>query len=121
MSEMANVERQSMEVDLVCVGFGPATGGFLTTLSRAMQDPETQPFLVSKAVPGMPLQVVCYERADDIGFGVSGVVTRARGIRASFPDLEPGESLPEGPRRREPASQGRERPRCRHGEPEAAR
>ncbi len=91
MSEMANVERQSMDVDIVCVGFGPATGGFLTTLSRAMQDPETQPFLMSKAMPGMPLQVVCYERADDIGFGVSGVVTRARGIRASFPDLEPGE------------------------------
>ena len=38
----------------------------------------------------MPLQVICYERADDIGFGVSGVVTRARGIRASFPDLDPG-------------------------------
>jgi electron-transferring-flavoprotein dehydrogenase len=91
MSEMANIERQSMEVDIVCVGFGPATGGFLTTLSRAMQDPETLPFLMSKAMPGMPLQVVCYERADDIGFGVSGVVTRARGIRSSFPDLEPGE------------------------------
>ena len=25
---------------------------------------------------------------DDIGFGVSGVVTRARGIKASFPDLD---------------------------------
>jgi electron-transferring-flavoprotein dehydrogenase len=34
-------------------------------------------------------QVICYERADDIGFGVSGVVTRARGIKASFPDLDP--------------------------------
>ena len=31
----------------------------------------------------MPPQVICYERADDIGFGVSGVVTRARGIRAA--------------------------------------
>ncbi len=90
MSETA-IERQSMEVDIVCVGFGPATGGFLTTLSRALQDPETQPFMMSKAMPGMPLQVVCYERADDIGFGVSGVVTRARGIKASFPDLEPSE------------------------------
>jgi electron-transferring-flavoprotein dehydrogenase len=90
MSETA-IERQSMDVDIVCVGFGPATGGFLTTLSRALQDPETQPFMMSKAMPGMPLQVVCYERADDIGFGVSGVVTRARGIKASFPDLEPSE------------------------------
>ena len=42
-------------------------------------------------MPGMPLQVICYERADDIGFGVSGVVTRARGIRASFPDLNPAD------------------------------
>ncbi len=83
--------RQSMEVDIVCVGFGPATGGFMTTLSRALQDPEAQPYLQSRAMPGMPLQIVCYERADDIGFGVSGVVTRARGLRDSFPDLEPDE------------------------------
>ncbi len=90
MSE-ATIERQSMEVDIVCVGFGPATGGFLTTLSRALQDPDKQGYLQSRVMPGMPLQVVCYERADDIGFGVSGVVTRARGLRESFPDLEPGE------------------------------
>ncbi|KPK65961.1 MAG: 4Fe-4S ferredoxin [Gemmatimonas sp. SG8_38_2] len=88
---MTNAERQNMEVDIVCVGFGPATGGFLTTLSRAMQDPQTQPLLMSRAVPGMPLQVVCYERSADIGFGVSGVVTRARGIRQSFPDLDPSQ------------------------------
>lgn len=31
-SEMALVDRQSIQVDIVCVGFGPATGGFLTTL-----------------------------------------------------------------------------------------
>ena len=43
------------------------------------------PLLESSVMPGLPLQVVCYERADDIGFGVSGVVTRARSIRASFP------------------------------------
>ena len=35
--------------------------------------------------------MICYERADDIGFGVSGVVTRARGIRASFPDFNPSD------------------------------
>jgi electron-transferring-flavoprotein dehydrogenase len=35
--------------------------------------------------------VACYERADDIGFGVSGVVTRARGIRATLPDLKPSQ------------------------------
>ena len=82
------VERQTMEVDVVCVGFGPAMGGFLTTLSRELVNPDGSPRFESKAAPGLPLQVLCYERADDIGFGVSGVVTKARGIRASFPDLD---------------------------------
>jgi len=78
-------ERQSMEIDIACVGFGPAMGGFLTTLSRGLS--EAQGF-ESAVSPGMPPQVVCYERADGLGFGVSGVVTQARGIRASFPDLD---------------------------------
>ncbi len=82
-------ERQSMDVDVVCVGFGPAVGGFLTTLSRALLKEDGSPAIESTAMPGMPLQALCFERADDIGFGVSGVVTRARGIRASFPDLDP--------------------------------
>lgn len=77
-------ERQTMEVDIVCVGFGPATAGFLATLGKTTD-------LESAACPGMPLQVLCYERADDVGFGVSGVVTRARGIRATLPDLNPAE------------------------------
>ena len=32
----AIVERQQMAVDIACVGFGPAAGGFLTTLSRKL-------------------------------------------------------------------------------------
>ena len=83
------VERQTMEVDIACVGFGPAMGGFLTTLSRALVDENGMPLLESGVMPGMPLQVLCYERADDISFGVSGVVTRARSIRSSFPELDP--------------------------------
>ena len=78
-----------MDVDIVCVGFGPATGGFLTTLARGLMNPDGTPKVESAVMPGAPPQVICYERADDIGFGVSGVVTRARGIRASFPDLDP--------------------------------
>ncbi len=81
----SDVQRQGMEVDLVCVGFGPAAGGFLSTLSRGMEG------LESRVMPGLPPQVLCYERADDIAFGVSGVVTRARGIRSSFPDLDPAQ------------------------------
>ncbi len=80
-----------MEVDIVCVGFGPATGGFLTTLSRRLLNEDGSPAIESRTMPGLPPQVICYERADDIGFGVSGVVTRARGIRQSFPALDPNE------------------------------
>ena len=69
-------ERDSMEVDIVCVGFGPATAGFLTTLSKGMVE------------AGLMLNVLAYERADDIGFGVSGVVTRARGIRETLPGID---------------------------------
>src|SRR4051812_11476407 len=70
-------QRDSMEVDIVCVGFGPATAGFLTALSKGM------------AESGIMLNVLAYERADDIGFGVSGVVTRGRGIRETLPHLDP--------------------------------
>lgn len=77
-------ERQTIDVDIACVGFGPATAGFLMTLSGATVGSP----LESKAMPGMPLQVVCYERADDISFGVSGVVTRGRSIRETIPDFD---------------------------------
>ena len=80
-----------MDVDIACVGFGPAMGGFLTTLSRKLLNDDGTPAIESGTMPGLPLQVICYERADDIGFGVSGVVTRARGIRASFPGLDPAQ------------------------------
>ncbi|MHC4899820.1 MAG: 4Fe-4S binding protein [Planctomycetota bacterium] len=89
----AAVDRPSVEVDIACVGFGPAMGGFLTTLSPALGevDGDGQPVLSSRAMPGMPLQVICYERADDLAFGVSGVVTRARALRATFQDLDPAQ------------------------------
>lgn len=83
----AQIDRQTMEVDIACAGFGPAMGGFLTTLTQAWKENPADPAFESRVMPGMPLQVVCYERADDIAAGVSGVVTRARGIRSSFPDL----------------------------------
>jgi len=86
---VAETERQTMEVDIACAGFGPAMGGFLTSLTQQWSANPNDPAFASKAVPGMPLQVICYERADDISAGVSGVVTRARGIRASLPELNP--------------------------------
>lgn len=82
-------ERPRMEVDIACAGFGPATGGFLTTLNQAWKQNPADPIFESRVMPGMPLQVLCYERADDLASGVSGAVTRAQGIRASFPDLDP--------------------------------
>jgi electron-transferring-flavoprotein dehydrogenase len=85
------MERQVMETDIVCVGFGPAMGGFLTTLARGIVNDDGSPVMESELMPGMPPQVICYERADDLGVGVSGVVSKARGIRASFPDMKPSD------------------------------
>ncbi len=85
----ADVERQQIVVDIACVGFGPAMGGFLTTLSRKLLNEDGSPRVESESMPGAPLQVICYERADGLGFGVSGVVTRASGIRESFPGIDP--------------------------------
>jgi electron-transferring-flavoprotein dehydrogenase len=82
------IERQRMDADIVCVGFGPATAGFLATLSKQLVNADGTPAVESAVMPGMPPQVLCYERADDIGFGVSGIVTRARALRASFPEIE---------------------------------
>src|SRR5690348_336381 len=59
------VDRQSLEVDIACVGFGPAMGGFLTRLNRAWIENPTDPAFESKVAEGLPLQVLCYERADD--------------------------------------------------------
>ena len=77
-----------MDADIVCVGFGPATAGFLTTLSKQLVNADGTPVVESTVMPGMPPQVLCYERADDIGFGVSGIVTRARALRESFPEIK---------------------------------
>ena len=77
-----------MDADIVCVGFGPASAGFLTTLSKQLVNSDGTPAVESAVMPGMPPQVLCYERADDIGFGVSGIVTRARALKASFPEIK---------------------------------
>jgi electron-transferring-flavoprotein dehydrogenase len=90
-TETPEIDRQSMEVDIACAGFGPATGGFLSTLTKAWTENPADPAFESRVTPGMPLQVLCYERADDISSGVSGVVTRAQAIRSSFPNLNPAE------------------------------
>ena len=82
------VERQQMSVDIAGVGLGPAMGGFLTTLSRQLLNDDGTPRFESTVSPGLPVQVICYERADGLGFGVSGAVTRARGISASFPGID---------------------------------
>ena len=87
-NNLQEIERQQITVDIACVGFGPAMGGFLTTLSRSLLNPDGSVRLESATSPGLPLQVICYERADGLGFGVSGAVTRARGIRGSFPGVD---------------------------------
>jgi electron-transferring-flavoprotein dehydrogenase len=42
LNEVA-VERQTMEVDIACAGFGPAVGGFLTTLTQAWSENPSDP------------------------------------------------------------------------------
>jgi len=62
----AEVAREKMEVDIACVGFGPAMGGFLTTLTRAWTENPGDPAFESKVTPGIPLQVLCcswYQRS----------------------------------------------------------
>jgi electron-transferring-flavoprotein dehydrogenase len=76
--------RNAMETDIVCVGFGPGTAGFLYALSQGLVEENAK----ADGDGGKPLpQVICYERADDLSFGVSGVVSRAKGIRRSIPNI----------------------------------
>jgi electron-transferring-flavoprotein dehydrogenase len=90
-TETPQIDRQTMEVDIACAGFGPAMGGFLSTLTKAWNENPADPAFESRVTPGMPLQILCYERADEISAGVSGVVTRGQAIRSSFPALDPAE------------------------------
>lgn len=85
---LAHTERQHMSVDIAGVGCGPAMAGFLHTLSRNLLNEDGSPRFESNVAHGMPLQVICYERADGLGFGISGAVTKARGISASFPETD---------------------------------
>jgi electron-transferring-flavoprotein dehydrogenase len=87
-AETPVAERPRMDADIVCVGFGPAIGGFLSTLSQRLVKADGTPAIESAVSPGLPPQVLCYERADDIGFGVSGIVTKARALRGSIPGIE---------------------------------
>lgn len=82
------VERQKLNADIVCVGFGPAMGGFLSALNKRMLKEDGLPAFESKVSPGMPPQVICYERADDTSSGVSGVASDAISIRQSIPSEE---------------------------------
>lgn len=90
------MDREEMQTDIAVVGFGPAAAGFLTTIGPelAKTKEDGTPLYESKAMPGCPLQVVCYERADDPGFGVSGIVTKAEAIRASFPGVDLTQEIP---------------------------
>lgn len=90
------MDRQEMSADIVVTGFGPAAAGFLATIGpelAKLKDDGT-PLYESKVMPGCPLQVMCYERADDPGFGVSGVVTKATAIRRTFPGVDLTQEIP---------------------------
>ena len=52
------MERQSMAVDIACVGFGPAMGGFLTTLSRGLVREDGTPAVESAVAPGLGVLIL---------------------------------------------------------------
>ena len=58
------IERQSIEADIACVGFGPAMGGFLTTLTRAWNENPADP---------------AFEKQSRARSSVAGDLLRARG------------------------------------------
>lgn len=84
MEDNATVETQTIDADIVCVGYGPASAGFLYTLSKLIHCYQSE---LGSHEAKMP-QVICYERSDDLAFGVSGVVSQARSIRKSIPEIE---------------------------------
>jgi len=49
--EQQKIDRQQMSVDIACVGFGPAMGGFLTTLTRSLLKPDGSVRLESATTP----------------------------------------------------------------------
>lgn len=90
------MDRSVMESDIVVVGFGPAAAGFLATLAPKLQETKEDgtPRYESRVMPGCPLQVQCFERADSTGFGVSGIVSTAENIKKSFPGVDLAAEIP---------------------------
>ena len=50
-SETPAIDRQRMDADIVCVGFGPATAGFLSTLSKQLLNADGTPAVESAVAP----------------------------------------------------------------------
>ena len=48
--EAPKLERPAMSVDIACVGFGPAMGGFLATLSRSLLNRGAESGQAGKAI-----------------------------------------------------------------------
>lgn len=57
-SETPIMDRPRMDADIVCVGFGPAMAGFLTTLSKQLLNADGTPAVPSAVAPGLPPQVL---------------------------------------------------------------
>jgi hypothetical protein len=51
-TESPEIDRQTMEVDIACAGFGPAMGGFLSTLTKAWTENPADPAFESKRRAG---------------------------------------------------------------------
>ncbi len=70
-----DLEREELEVDVLCVGAGPAALACAIRLARLFQE------------QGVERQILVLEKAEDIGYHIlSGAVMDPRGISALFPD-----------------------------------
>ena len=51
-ASLPEIARATMEVDIACVGFGPAMGGFLTTLTREWAIHPDDPAFIEQGCAG---------------------------------------------------------------------
>ena len=78
-----------MAVDIACVGFGPATAGFLTTLSRRLADPATARRSRARRRRACRCRWSATSAPTTSASACRASVTRARGIRAALPRPRP--------------------------------
>jgi len=85
MAEIAEIERESLEVDILYVGAGPATLASAYHLVRVIETHNAQP----GATPIEPPTILIIEKSANLGdHSLSGAVINPRAVRELMPDFE---------------------------------